>query len=373
MYSAFIGDNDTVKSLLDRNLVNVNYCDDEDGTTALMMAAKNNHLDVMKTLLIAGASKLMNHQTSDGWTALMFASQNGHLEVVKCLLNETDDPNLAKKGGFTALMLLCFTSYEYCKYIQLDDDHMQRLKLHCIPMIELLLDANASPVVTGSSGGELASLTVAAYANNLDAINVLMDEGVDFSNELITQALIAACYVGNPSIINALSHKITNLPHKELLLSCAEGDIAGVISAIYESNVNPDTPLVCGLTPLMVASSCGHIELIDALIQAGADINLPNDYGHTPLDIADYEYIRPPNQSVISLLVERGATYKNPVDDDNLLLFYSHPNNQPSNILVTTQESTRITQMKFPSILSLIKSFHNESITQIFERNLIKK
>ena len=36
---------------------------------------------------------------------------------------------------------------------------------------------------------------------------------------------------------------------------------------------SPDTPLVLGLTPLMVASSCGHVDIVDALIQAGANIN----------------------------------------------------------------------------------------------------
>ena len=35
----------------------------------------------------------------------------------------------------------------------------------------------------------------------------------------------------------------------------------------------PDTPLVLGLTPLMVASSCGHVDIVDAVIQAGADVN----------------------------------------------------------------------------------------------------
>ena len=36
---------------------------------------------------------------------------------------------------------------------------------------------------------------------------------------------------------------------------------------------NPDVPLVLGITPLVVASSCGHVDIVDALIQAGADIN----------------------------------------------------------------------------------------------------
>ena len=50
---------------------------------------------------------------------------------------------------------------------------------------------------------------------------------------------------------------------------------------------SPDTPLVLGLTPLMVASSCGHVDIVDALIQAGADVNKQESYwGFTPLFFA---------------------------------------------------------------------------------------
>ena len=50
---------------------------------------------------------------------------------------------------------------------------------------------------------------------------------------------------------------------------------------------SPDTPLVHGLTPLMVASSCGHVDVVDALIQAGADVNKQESYwGLTPLFFA---------------------------------------------------------------------------------------
>jgi hypothetical protein len=178
---------------------------------------------------------------------------------------------------------------------------------------------------------------MAAFFNNLDAVNVLMRR-IEFSNELITHALIAACYVGNPSVINVLLHKITDLPHKELLLSCAEGDLAAVISSICELDVDPNIPLVCGLTPLMVASSCGHIELIQALIEAGADINLPNDYGNTALDIVnDYEvdddnerfYIHQSNQDVIPILEKHGANRMKPVNEFTLW-YYCPPNYQPN-------------------------------------------
>ncbi|XP_019857876.1 PREDICTED: uncharacterized protein LOC109586142 [Amphimedon queenslandica] len=59
---------------------------------------------------------------------------------------------------------------------------------------------------------------------------------------------------------------------------------------IYEVDMSPDTPLVAGITPLMIAASCGHIELVEALIQAGADVNKRNDQGVNALDIVSNNY-----------------------------------------------------------------------------------
>ena len=70
--------------------------------------------------------------------------------------------------------------------------------------------------------------------------------------------------------------------------------------------------MVRGLTPLMIATSCGHIELIDALIQAGADVNTCNDYGNNALDIAEGTFNK--QQDVIPLLLVNGAVHNIPTD-----------------------------------------------------------
>ena len=288
------GHSETVEQLLEKADPNIPSIQNKRGFTALMMQAKmvilkllNDYLKrliqtfkngMMDSLLLCYQAKMVILKLLNDYLKRLIQTFkiNGHSETVERLL------------GFTALFVISVFSPEVLKFSQADDNRIQRLTLHRIPILELLLDANSSPVVVSlSDGNNLSSLTVAAFTNNLDVVNVLIQR-VDFSEELLTHALVTACYVGNPSVINVLLHKITDLPHKELLLSCAEGDLAAVISSICELDVDPNIPLVCGLTPLMVASSCGHIELIDALIQVGADINLPNDYGNGVLDIVDH-------------------------------------------------------------------------------------
>ena len=50
---------------------------------------------------------------------------------------------------------------------------------------------------------------------------------------------------------------------RELLDSCVKGDLSAFIMKTLHS---PNTPQVLDLIPLMVASSCGHVDIVDALI-----------------------------------------------------------------------------------------------------------
>ncbi|KAJ9441110.1 putative ankyrin repeat protein R863, partial [Diplonema papillatum] len=53
-------------------------------STALYIASENGHSEVVKKLIVAGAT--VDVQDDYGWTALYIASENGHSEVVKELI-----------------------------------------------------------------------------------------------------------------------------------------------------------------------------------------------------------------------------------------------------------------------------------------------
>ena len=56
-------------------------------------------------------------------------------------------------------------------------------------------------------------------------------------------------------------------------------------------------------TPLHFAAQGGHKEMVELLISKGADINLENNHGQTPLALA--KQVR--KSEIAKLLVERGA------------------------------------------------------------------
>ena len=75
----------------------------DDGWTALMLAAVFGHSEIAEMLLAAGANP--NARDKDGWTALMMAGNEGYSEVVKVLLVAGANPFTVNYAGKTALKL----------------------------------------------------------------------------------------------------------------------------------------------------------------------------------------------------------------------------------------------------------------------------
>ena len=131
----------------------------------------------------------------------------------------------------------------------------------------------------------------------------------DIFMEDIISAFTIAFYEGHSSVMIILSNKLTTLSsdERELLVAAAEGDIGALVSMLFEVGMSPDTSLVGGITPLMIAASCGHIGIVDTLIQAGADVNETSNAGCTGLEIAEGINHR---DDIIKLLISKTPTHK---------------------------------------------------------------
>jgi len=69
--------------------------------TALMLASSRGHVQIVETLLAAGAD--VNARNNSGTTALMDASSRGHVQIVETLLAAGADVNARNNSGTTAL------------------------------------------------------------------------------------------------------------------------------------------------------------------------------------------------------------------------------------------------------------------------------
>ena len=321
-----------------------------DGWIALMLGSQNGHTQIVEQLLKEHAD--VNTQTDDGWTALMIASQNGHTQVVEKLVKRDADVNIRNKKEVTALMIASANGHtqvvqQLVKELVDIDVQMKgeytALMLSCnyghVEVAECLLQSFADPHIIAYNGSTAFSL--AALNGNRDLVNMLLDKAEPTTDE-IEKAVVMSCYGGHPTLITFLSNKLPHLTNdqRELLDSCVKGDLGTVIMKTLDS---PDTPLVLGLTPLMIASTCGHVDIVDALIQAGADVNKQESYwGLTPLFFA----VRGGKSSSIT---------------ETFLMYGAHPNviadnSTPLDIVIAINEET---------ISELLISYGGQTISQL--------
>ena len=300
------------------------------GCTALMVASQNGYLQVVEILLKENADP--NVHDNIGWTALMFGSQNGRLHITQLLLKEKADPNAHSNEGWTPLMLASQNGHLLLAELLLkekadpnahDIKGLTPLMLASqngrLLLVELLLkekaDPNAhsnegwTPLLLASKSGHsnivvvllqykanphveickhLDSFTIATVEGNTDVVNTFLNHS-EIRFESLSMGWYYACKLGHVPIITLLSNRVDIVSNQtDLIISCAEGDLGTVIDQLMSSKITPDVQFIHDITPLMISSSCGHTDIVEALIQSGANVNKTDEFGDTALDCAEH-------------------------------------------------------------------------------------
>ena len=291
MIAADQGYLDIVQDLLEYG-ADPNSISDIDGSTALHYALKSQtetplkafiKLVIIRQLIEKGAN-IINIQNEDGLTAMMMATDKGLSEVVDLLLHNGADPNIHGDKGLTALVYAC--------------NHGNS------KVAKSLLRYNANPQLVDNDG--FTASIHALISGNKDLARELVNDR-DFSRNELKCLLIMDLLEGDQAEVISRLDDITDLTtdKKELLISCVVGSLEDVISKLHESGLHPDTPLVGGLTLLMIASSCGYIELVEYLVIMEADVNQRDMFWkYTPLF---YAILGSKSNEIVELLLKNGA------------------------------------------------------------------
>jgi cytohesin len=109
-----------------------------------------------------------------------------------------------------------------------------------------------------------------------------------------------------------------------LLLNAAAtaGDLAEVKRLVIDCGIDPNKG-VNGRTPLREAAAWGHPEVVEFLLEHGADPNIQDNNGGTPLHVAAWNGHR----EVVELLLEHGANPNVQDDDGDTPLHLAAKNN----------------------------------------------
>ncbi|HZF30048.1 MAG TPA: ankyrin repeat domain-containing protein [Gammaproteobacteria bacterium] len=217
----------------------------------------------------------VNRRNADGSTPLQWAVYDGDASEVKRLLGAGADVSLPNNYGATPMSLAA--------------------EVADTAILKLLLEAGAN-ADSPNQDGQTALLTV-ARTGNVDAAKLLLDHGatIDAREGFGGQtALMWAAARRHPEMI-------------ELLLARGAGANLASTNRDYQRHVTaegrPKSLDSGGLTALLYAARENCIACVDALLKGGADIDLPDPDGVSPLNVA----IMNANWDLAKKLVDAGA------------------------------------------------------------------
>lgn len=273
--------------------------EDECGQTALNIAARNGHFEIVELLLSLNYTKdgkhvnrvNVNHADRDGWTPLRSASWGGHTEVVKLLIKHPDiQIDLADKEQRTALRAAAWSGHE--------------------DILKALIAAGADVNSTDRQGR--TSLIAASYMGHYEIVEILLENNADVNHLDIDgrSALCVAALCGSSGYSRVMSilleyHANTDQQDNDgmspLLVSAFEGNTE-VCELLLENGADPDLSDNMGRTPLWAACTTGHAEIVKLLLFWGCGIDCMDSEGRTVLSIAAAQG----NPETVRQLLDRG-------------------------------------------------------------------
>lgn len=249
------------KPLFEKNYVDYGKCAEyfsvdsmtelsEEGTTAMHLAARNNHVVMLQTMIEKGADVNVIEDAPGiiGATPLHQACIKGNVEIVKILKEAGADDSLTTQEGETC-----------AHYIARKVEPFRNIDGEKRAAIMEMLDH----VDTQRNDGKTPLLLVQLldYNATTELTMTLLDKNVDVNK---------ADNAGNTALLLHIDEHCNKDVVKELIRAGADVNV---------KNRNGDTPLHLALRR-------GNDMVGRFLIKKGADYNVANNSGETPVDIA---------------------------------------------------------------------------------------
>lgn len=196
------------------------------GTTSLLIASRNGHLDVVSYLIGTCnadieqvGSVVFDGETIEGATPLWCAAAAGHLDVVKSLISRGAGVNKTTFTNSTPLRAACF------------DGHFE--------IVKVLIEKGADIEIANRHGH--TCLMIACYKGHLNIVHYLLSLKADVNRKSIK---------GNTA-----------------LHDCAESGYLPIFKLMLDHGATMEKDTF-GITPLYAAALTGHTDIVEYLIDS---------------------------------------------------------------------------------------------------------
>mmetsp|Transcript_12279 Transcript_12279/g.17873 ORF Transcript_12279/g.17873 Transcript_12279/m.17873 type:complete len:905 (+) Transcript_12279:111-2825(+) len=357
---------------------------DADGLTALMNAAEKGATDVMKVLINAanksGETSYVDMMSSTGFNALIITSAHGHTDAAKYLINEAGaDVNMVHDNQVTALMYAAASGHVETMKVLLSDGKVDINALHtnggsalieactagASDAISFLIENGSNYNIIDSDG--VTPLMAVAAQGNITGVNVIINAlKKDMDAAALTEHINMFSYSGGSAVMFAAAGGHSESTKALIDLGADINSIAQatpeyldkLAAMIEEGTVEDMDPHVDGVTAVHVAAQGGHLDCVNILVEAGADVTIVDDEDRSPLLLA----VKGNYGDAAIALVKGGADPNTPyVDDDGTehnLLFDSLvvENNEFAELLI--ESGADIYQVDEHKVTTLLQASH---------------
>jgi ankyrin repeat protein len=266
------------------------------GEQLIAATREGNERGVQLLLSIADNTVVNDNKNNSGSTALMFAAHDGHANIVRMLIDADANVNHINNTGTTALMLAAHAGHAN--------------------IVRMLIEAKANVNRTNNSGS--TALLAATYGNQLECARELIagKANINYADDNEYTALYTAINKGNDTYaqelinahadVNQINSQEGDTPLIHAMIMGKQNIVQMLIDGgadvnLYHASLNKRLIEQQCRPPLVLAARQNNLKYVQALIAAKAQLNLASAKGVTALMEAE----RATNQPICELLVEK--------------------------------------------------------------------
>jgi ankyrin repeat protein len=310
---------------------------DEEGNSALILAAKADSIEFVSLLIQSGADILLRNKKNQ--TALMAAqsqqtmividSRKGLQPVFELLLfaardlPEKDKIQYAKeaiffsKGDFRTIDYVLNLGID--PNLRVDEEGntlLTKFSYNGPQQIRQLLALGVDPNLRNNAGEtplmRLSSRFGASlFGASTEVVELLLIGGaqIDATDKIGRSVLFTAVENKNANLVKLLVERGANVNLRDArnqtaFLLAMEKENPEIIKLLIQGGADVNTTNEDGQTPLMTAAKVGKNEIVEALIEAKASLNTQDLLGQTALILAIDKYAYP---ETVKILLKAGA------------------------------------------------------------------